>query len=207
MGIRFKNNVGGNGSGEPNFASPDNSISIYKDPETLLTEVKQNNFLGKTASIDECWLLCKILDEDPDFANCINIFGSTKAGNSFTFSISFDYSFVLNKIVRIAAFGNVPSDLTFRYYVYEKEERGDKYVLFYFNTSGVLQNNVVYLYTQTGKDILAYQIEEGFAVTYTSNTLYLKDYVEDLKLWAGTQSEYNAITTKDPNTLYHITEQ
>jgi hypothetical protein len=34
----------------------------------------------------------------------------------------------------------------------------------------------------------------------------LETKVGNYSLWVGTQSEYNAITTKDANTIYHILE-
>lgn len=44
----------------------------------------------------------------------------------------------------------------------------------------------------------------------TGDTQGIKTVKEDntgseTKIWVGTQAQYNAITTKDPNTLYHIT--
>ena len=44
------------------------------------------------------------------------------------------------------------------------------------------------------------------ATSLETRTALLETKVDNYSLWVGTQSEYNAITTKDANTIYHILE-
>ena len=47
---------------------------------------------------------------------------------------------------------------------------------------------------------------ETTATNLDTRATALETKVGNYSLWVGTQSEYNAITTKDANTIYHILE-
>ena len=73
------------------------------------------------------------------------------------------------------------------------------------NTSGLLKNDGTvdtntYLTTETEP---AYT--QSAAATLTSSNI-VKGVSQSYNIWSGTQQEYDAITTKDNNTLYFIKE-
>lgn len=73
------------------------------------------------------------------------------------------------------------------------------------NTSGLLKNDGTvdtntYLTTETEP---AYT--QSAAATLTSSNI-VKGASQSYTIWSGTQAEYDAITTKDNNTLYFIKE-
>ena len=61
----------------------------------------------------------------------------------------------------------------------------------------------------TIRDLLLYVVETSSSgVTQVTNKKMVRTYdkITNYSLWVGTQSEYDAITTKDANTIYHILE-